>query len=586
MNKLFVVIFMILIFGAAFVSSVKSEDFVVLNYTMDEMKDKAVDLSMYNNDGELYNVHLFEETTRTGYWFSEGDSTIMVPNSDSLTFDTKGHYVWDFYIKPMDSGRMMILISKATSRVGGYDIRTTSDNKLMFASGKTWGGYITNDSLALAKWQRVKVEYNNGAVKIFINGSQKDLTTRGSVEFGNDNKSDLYLSSPSKEVYTGYMDEVKIYSDRVSNIMISSVEDTSEIKMYSHVYAGISNIKAAQELAAKYDLIVIQNVDGKYIQAMKQVNPDLKVLLYKTSFLCDNPQAVHESITGFSEVQDSWFMKTANGNYVKDNYDGGSHNCFMMDYGNSDWQQFYSNKVLGEIKVSGFDGLWMDVLSLQPQGNYIGPQEQLQGYKNLAEYQDAVLEFLGYVNGQLGSYTFTPNFAEAVTIDDSYYNFGNTGEDIWNSLIDVTDGGTDESFIMVNWWSPSLKYRPSDQVMKQLIAHKDTTSKNKYYLAFSQIGRGNCTESDLKYSLASYLLGVGSDSYFNPQCVTEMSYNSAILNYDSIKYYLDNVKCGNALGTMSCSNNLCSRTFEYCYVEVDIVNHTGIISMSGNLGLH
>jgi len=576
---------MLILFGAVFVSSVKSEELIVLNYTMDEMGDYARDSSIFSNSGELFNVHLVNDGLRKGYWFSEGDSTIMVQNSDTLGFDKNGIYVWDFYIKPLDFDRTMMLVSKSTSYIGGYDIRITSDNKLMFVSGKTWGGYITDDSLSFNRWQRITVEYNKGAVKIYINGSQKNLSIRGNVQFDNDYSNDLYLSSPSEEVFNGYMDDIKIYSNIISTVMISGVEDSSEIKMYTHVYSGISDIKAAQELAIRYDTIVTQNVDGKYIDAMKQVNPDLKVLLYKTSFLCDNPSTVHESITGFNDAQSDWFMKTTTGGFVKDNYDGGTHNCYMMDYGNSGWQEFYATKVLDELRANRFDGLWMDVLSLQPQGNYIGPTEQLQGYRDLREYQVAVLEFLDYVNNQLNYYTLTPNLAEAVTVDDTYYNFGNTGKDVWNALLDVTDGGTDESFIMVNWWSPSLKYRPADQVMKQLIAHEDSTEKNKYYLAFAQIGRGSCNDGDLRYSLASYLLGVGANSYFNPQCITEMSYNSAIINYNSIKNYLDDVKCGQALGQMNCFNNICSRSFEKCYVEVDILSHTGLISVTGSLSL-
>lgn len=581
-NKLGVIITLFLLLS----SFVYAEDTNVLNYNMNELGDYVYDSSNYVNDGQAFNVHLINDSNRIGYWFSEGDSSIVVPNSLSLTFDENGVYVWEFYIKPLASGRVEKLISKITSRSGGYDIRLDQNNKIRFVSGKTWGSYIGNDTLNVGRWYKIKVEYNNESVKIYVNGVKQELSVSGSVDFGDDYTSDLYLSAPSEEVFIGYMDSIKIYSNQITNDVIISGEQNNEILMYSHVYSGISDVNAAQDLARKYDILVIQNVDGRYIEAMKLVNPDLKVLLYKTSFLCDNPTAVHESITGFNEAQSEWFMKTTTGNFVKDNYDGGTHNCYMMDYGNSDWQEFYARKVLDELDNYRYDGLWLDVLSLQPQGNYIETNEQLEGYRSLEEYQAAVLEFLGYLNGRLNSYSILPNFAEAVTVDDTYYNFGNSGKDVWNALLDVTDGGTDESFVMVNWWSPSLKYRPTDQVMKQLIAHEDSTERNKYYLAFAQIGRGSCNDNDLRYSLASYLLGVGSNSYFNPQCVTEMSYNSAIINYNSIKNYLDDVKCGNALGAMNCFNNICSRSFEKCYVEADILRHTGLISITGSLNLH
>ena len=91
-NKLGVIITLFLLLS----SFVYAEDTNVLNYNMNELGDYVYDSSNYVNDGQAFNVHLINDSSRIGYWFSEGDSSIVVPNSLSLTFDENGVYVWEF----------------------------------------------------------------------------------------------------------------------------------------------------------------------------------------------------------------------------------------------------------------------------------------------------------------------------------------------------------------------------------------------------------------------------------------------------------------------------------------------------------
>lgn len=129
----------------------------------------------------------------------------------------------------------------------------------------------------------------------------------------------------------------------------------------------------AQPDAFRGDWVVMQPWEYDQIPALKEQNPDIRVLMYKdvtatVSDLCvtgptgecDQDQEILPAGVGYwSAMRDhpEWFLRTAEGDTLEWSDYPGLH---PMDIANPDYQQAWADSVVGELQAHDWDGVMMD----------------------------------------------------------------------------------------------------------------------------------------------------------------------------------------------------------------------------------
>jgi len=380
----------------------------------------------------------------------------------------------------------------------------------------------------------------------------------------------------------------------VTNITPPQEGVFNKIKLMFPIYEPLDDFKATT-LATNYDLVILNSINQNKISLMKQVNPNIKILEYKTSFLCDGSDALDTTIEGIEFINTSHFeyFATENGKLIMDPAavrllgDGTqTHLCYLMNP-KSGWRDYSATQFLTEVKTDGFDGLFMDVVTVQPYGNYLNKIDQ---FTSITDWQMETTSYLNLVGSKFASENkiFIINAVEYVTMGDTYLNYAGQGKNAAEELFKSTSGGMDEIFMMGKWTNGVVYYRdtqdydnglrtdgtPKRTSERSLSAHNFASKNNKYFLAYSQVE--GCLVSDLDYSIGSFMLGIGDKSYLNPACNAHHTYDISVTTYNAVKDKL-NINCGKAKGEMIQNGDVFTRDFEKCSVKVDIGTHIGQI---------
>lgn len=116
--------------------------------------------------------------------------------------------------------------------------------------------------------------------------------------------------------------------------------------------------------ANRYQVMVLQYTDAAMAPALKAANPNLKILLYTDVRLSriDDP-AGWSTCTSYTSDQTShpdWFLRDQNGHLIQDKAYPGD---YMMDVGNTAYEQSCSAHATTLAQHAGFDGLYLDDVS-------------------------------------------------------------------------------------------------------------------------------------------------------------------------------------------------------------------------------
>jgi hypothetical protein len=163
-------------------------------------------------------------------------------------------------------------------------------------------------------------------------------------------------------------------------------------------YQYSTSMTTSQE-ANSYQVLVLQASNASWIPLLKAANPNLKVLVYQAIMAAQdqNPQSI-TCTTGPTDLASnpSWILKDQNGNPILTN----GH--YLMDVGNSGYQQACAANAIATAKQGGFDGVYWDMVNASlsytlPSGTSV-PE-----YPSVASWQTAMGSMLNYVGPTLQS---------------------------------------------------------------------------------------------------------------------------------------------------------------------------------------
>lgn len=244
-----------------------------------------------------------------------------------------------------------------------------------------------------------------------------------------------------------------------------------------------------------------------------------------------------------------WFLKTTGGERVRDKppYD----KSWLMDPSNPEWRHFWISR-LSERVTAGWDGIFIDNLEARPRYH----ENDLQGFPDLASFQNANLEFLGQIAQQAHSKGLKvyANLLNAVTIED------------WLLYLPYLDGFMIENFA-VDWESGDYLNESQWELQMQAVLTAQEMGKEVILVA-----RGDANDlARQEFALASYLLVNNGKAYFR--------YTGK--KYDELLWFMNYLaKPGAPLGDLYSDDGKWKRTFENGQVTVDPNSHLATIDFS------
>jgi hypothetical protein len=335
---------------------------------------------------------------------------------------------------------------------------------------------------------------------------------------------------------------------------------------YAKIALAAYDTKYSQEdlsyLAQNSDLLIMHESLAGAISHLRQVNPDIKLFLYKFSGLT-NDSSIGHSAAGFDFVHNShkeWFLLDRSGIMLTDQYSDFSRiHSFFMDPGSQGWRQFSVESYLASS--SGWDGVFLDVVELEI--NQISDNGMLE-YKGDMDYQSALKAYLYYAHSLFSSANkiFLINGASLINQDPYYVD----GEGYWQEFLNLTDGGLEEAFANKYSFSGRPVWQPKERWLNQLDALDYAGKNKKVYIAFSH--NRNLNKNDSFYSYCSYLLAANEYSYFYDIAVPKYRIASirASIDFDYSMYALD---LGRPLGSRYEHDSLWLRKYESGLVVVN-----------------
>jgi hypothetical protein len=173
------------------------------------------------------------------------------------------------------------------------------------------------------------------------------------------------------------------------------------------------------------------------IQSAKKDREDFKALMYRELFcVLEEETLYHESVGSYEKLPDAWFQKDTNGNRVEiPDYPG----RWMMDIGNSEWQDFWIDRTLEDIKQNGWDGVFADDALTQVKAHDLPP---LAHYPDDAALQEAFYQFLKRIHE-----AFQKEGKLVIANASDMHNYPG----LWKKWLEVTDGLAEEHFAGEGW---------------------------------------------------------------------------------------------------------------------------------------
>jgi len=268
------------------------------------------------------------------------------------------------------------------------------------------------------------------------------------------------------------------------------------IRKHLIAYGGVPEAEVPH--MAKFDVLDIGFESAQLAEAIKTLNPNVKIIAYRNMLFAETTWDDWPEIN----IHEDWFIHSLDGRrIVVPSYP--NEQC--MNIANLGWREYSVNYCLNKLaQYPALDGIfadnawdkwfkegWNDV-----NGNLIPPEQ----VPDLPTFHDDMREFLRYVKNRLGNKLVIPN-----TENDTDY-------------VDVSDGKMCESFIHLGWHMPDEfpDWWTINDYLKRINALASISGKGKYYLAFADSKFPSApTGEDLEkakktmfFCLCSFLLGV------------------------------------------------------------------------------
>ena len=215
---------------------------------------------------------------------------------------------------------------------------------------------------------------------------------------------------------------------------------------------------AARE-GTRYRVMILTHDGGAMIHRLKARNRNLKVLMYVDMMGSDTRDPTGESDwAGYAEAKAhhaDWFLRDARGSpLVFKDYPTG----FVMDVGDSAYQNAGIARVTRNASTRGFDGVFLDDANASLRWVVVGGSAACVKYPTTARWQAAVYAFLSNVAPRLHA----AGLLVVANIGGSTIKPGLWQK--WNGPIDgameesFTDGGTGPDSLANGRWLPKFRH--------------------------------------------------------------------------------------------------------------------------------
>lgn len=257
---------------------------------------------------------------------------------------------------------------------------------------------------------------------------------------------------------------------------------------------------------SKYDFVILQPDQAKLLPALKAKNPHTKYLMYKNvsgasdSYCCS--QGVEYSWVEANHPE--WFLLDTNGKRI--NFSDYPQ-IWMLDWGNTLYQQTWAKNVIAEAKQEGWDGVEMDDVNYSQRFHLGG--RTIAKYPTTADQTESMRQFLAYVGPQL-----TKN--GLIAMPNIFVEWPN-GLTIWDQWITYTSGGYMEYFTKKGDYTTTTGQKTGADWDWDMSFMADTIKAGKMF--FPKISAPSTDTRSMAYAHASFLMdwdGGPSSLFFYP----------------------------------------------------------------------
>ncbi len=263
----------------------------------------------------------------------------------------------------------------------------------------------------------------------------------------------------------------------------------------------IYNRTQAVAMARRYDTIVaLRWTFEDHVRAMKAANPRLRLIVYMNGAMSKPGDR--------ASMPESWFLHDANGNRIRNlRFD-----LRYMDIGNRGWRSWVADRCAEWIRLSGFDGCFLDDLGAGNLGVNVSawPIDPRTG-RRISEY-----EWISYARG-LQDVVHDRNRGQLITSNglnngSNYFRPVHAGR-----ILDTAHGSAAEGWLR-NSFAPASEFRSVERWKDDVDMLVDAGRRGRTVLAATKLWSGESRDQLRqwrRYAYASFLLGTNGDSFLN-----------------------------------------------------------------------
>ena len=254
--------------------------------------------------------------------------------------------------------------------------------------------------------------------------------------------------------------------------------------------------------AERHQYVILQAWQADKMRALKAVNPDLRVLVYKnlSASIASSNQGVYSTGVSYQEADEEhpeWFLRNRSGERFS--FRSFSY-LWAMDVGSSSYQRRWAENVIAELEREGWDGVFVDDTNTTMRYHYAA--DEIAKYPSDAAWQEATESALAHIGPRVQA-------AGKLIVP----NIGSWGENpaVGRRWLQYVSGAMDEMF--VKWGnSPGDGYAYEGRWAAQVDSLAAAQRRNKHFIAVTH--SSNDDRDAARYGWATVLLAAEGEASF------------------------------------------------------------------------
>lgn len=260
----------------------------------------------------------------------------------------------------------------------------------------------------------------------------------------------------------------------------------------------LTNLKRTAE---RHDYVVLASWQVDAARALKEANPDLRVLAYKNLSASIETSVRGHFSTGVSLAQArrhrGWFLKSRRGRrFTFDDYEY----LWAMDVGSASYARRWARNVIDDLRGGPWDGVVMDDTNTTMRHHF--PVSKAAKYPTDEAWQQATRRALRRIAPRIR--------AKGLSVIPNFGDWSRSPE-IVASWLAFVDGGIEEHFLKATN-APDLGYATGPLWAQQMDILRATLAAGKEFLGVAHSADGDADAA--RYGWASMLLAGQGSAYF------------------------------------------------------------------------